>query len=83
MPPGPPPIASTPMRYFRRLRLILAMYAFAAALPFTSRAGFFPRALARFAELDLLRRAAVLRDALRRRRVPPEPRGIAPPVLMI
>jgi hypothetical protein len=43
------------------------MYAFAAALPFTSRAGFDPRRVARFAREAGARRAAVLRDFRRRR----------------
>jgi hypothetical protein len=51
---------------YLRLRRIFAMYAFAAADPFTSRAR--PRRFARFAALRGARRDATLREALRRRR---------------
>lgn len=57
--------------YFLRLRRIFAMYALAAADPFTSRAGLLRRVVARFAGDARRDRAAVLREALRLRRTPP------------
>jgi len=46
------------------------MYAFAAALPFTSRAGLLPRRVARFADELAARRGADFFDARRRRGAP-------------
>jgi len=57
------------------------MYALAAADPFTNR-GDLPRRVARFAGLALRERAAVLRDALRRRFVARIPFPAALPTII-